>query len=205
MSTSPLSFDPLVVNNLLGSSFLDVGCGAGKWGYLLKKYRWTDGPVHVTGLDAFEPHITSLRNEKVYDELVHSSAIPLPFPDKSFDSAIAVEILEHLERPDGLRLISELQRVCRQSFVVSTPNFHWLREGKETRYGFSEYEAHRYNFLYPEFRTLGFTQVVGVGFQAPSFKLRRALSSLGYFFPRYSKYLLGFWFADGEPRVLELE
>ena len=37
MSTSPLVFDAYVLNNVLGTRFLDVGCGHGKWGYLLKK------------------------------------------------------------------------------------------------------------------------------------------------------------------------
>ena len=37
MSTSPLAIDALVVNNVIGNSFLDVGCGHGKWGFLLKE------------------------------------------------------------------------------------------------------------------------------------------------------------------------
>jgi ubiquinone/menaquinone biosynthesis C-methylase UbiE len=206
MSTSPLSFDPVVINNVVGSSFLDVGCGHGKWGYLLKTYRWSnDAPVTVTGIDLFEPHIRSLEPRGIYDQLFVASATELPFPDKSFDSAVACEVLEHLEQPEGARLISELKRVCRSSFVVTTPNFSCLRGGGETRDGFNEYEAHKHNFLYPEFRKLGFTQIIGVGFQAPSYKVGRALSGLGYFVPRFSRYLIGFWFADGKPRYLEVE
>lgn len=206
MSTSPLAFDPLVVNNLEGTSFLDVGCGHGKWGYLLKKYRWSKTtPVEVTGIDLFEPHIRALEREGTYDRLLSASATELPFPDKSFDSAVACEILEHLSQADGPRLMSELRRVCRRSFVVTTPNFDCLRGGGETMDGFNEHEAHKHNFLYGEFKSLGFTQIVGLGLQLPSFKLSRALGSLGYYFPRFSKYLVGFWFADGKRRVLEVE
>src|SRR5882724_3812661 len=119
MSTSPLSFDPLVVPNILGNRFLDVGCGHGKWGYLLKKYRWSnERPVWVTGIDLFEPHITALKCERTYDELLVASATKLPFENKSFDSAIACEILEHLSKNEGPILIDELKRVCRESFVV---------------------------------------------------------------------------------------
>lgn len=206
MSTSPLAFDPLVVQNLEGTSFLDVGCGHGKWGYLLKKYRWSKtARVEITGIDLFEPHILALEREGTYDRLLTASATELPFPDKSFDSAVACEVLEHLSQADGPRLISELQRVCRRSFVVTTPNFPCLRGGGETMDGFNEHEAHRHNFLYREFRGLGFTQVVGLGLKTPSFKLSRALSSLGYYFPGASRYLIGFWFADGRRRVLEVE
>jgi len=206
VSTSPLAFDPVVVQNVLGHSFLDVGCGHGKWGYLLKKYRWSASiPVSVTGIDLFEPHIDSLRKEAVYDQLLVASATDLPFQEKSFDSAIACEVLEHLSQEDGKKLIDELKRVCRLSFVVTTPNFPCLRGGGETLDGFNMYEAHKHNFLYEEFRLLGFTQIIGLGLKTPSFKLSRALGSLGYFFPRYSRYLVGFWFADGKKRVLENE
>jgi SAM-dependent methyltransferase len=206
MSTSPLAFDPLVVHNLEGTSFLDVGCGHGKWGYLLKKYRWNkSAPVELTGIDVFEPHIRALEREGTYDRLLTAKATELPFPDKSFDSAVACEILEHLNQADGPRLISELKRVCRRSFVVTTPNFPCLRGGGETLDGFNEYEAHKHNFLYREFRSLGFTQIVGLGLKLPSFKLSRAFGSLGYYFPRFSRYLVGFWFADGRRRVLEVE
>ncbi len=206
MSTSPLAFDPIVVQNLEGHSFLDVGCGHGKWGYLLKKYRWSKSePIEVTGIDLFEPHIRALEREGTYDRLLTASATELPFPDQSFDSAIACEILEHLAQSDGQKLISELKRVCRCSFVVTTPNFPCLRGGGETMDGFNEYEAHKHNFLYHEFCTLGFTQVIGLGFKTPSFKLSRAIGSLGYYFPRFSRYLVGFWFADDRQRVLEIE
>ena|SRR5437773_4727190 len=206
MSTSPLSFDPLVVQNLLGHTFLDVGCGHGKWGYLLKTYRWSsDKPVEVTGIDLFEPHIRSLEARGIYDHLRVASAVKLPFADQSFDSAVACEVLEHLDQNDGPRLIAELKRVCRMSFVVTTPNFPCLRGGGDTMDGFNEYEAHRHNFLYAEFRGLGLTQIHGIGFKTPSYKLSRALSGFGAFFPRRSRYLAGFWFADGKRRVLEIE
>src|SRR5579863_3999894 len=167
MSTSPLSFDPLVVNNLSGPSFLDVGCGHGKWGYLLKKYRWSEGvPPSVTGIDLFEPHIRSLQREGIYDAVVVAAATNLPFRDKAFDSAIACEVLEHLTEADGPKLMSELQRVSRFGFVVTTPNFACLRGGGETLDGFNEHEAHQHNFLYGEFSRLGFTQIVGIGLKA---------------------------------------
>lgn len=188
MSTSPLIFDPLVVQNLEGTSFLDVGCGHGKWGYLLKKYRWNKiNPIEVTGVDLFAPHIHTLEKESTYNHLLIASATQLPFPDKSFDSAVACEILEHLDQPEGGRLISELKRVCRLSFVVTTPNFPCIRGGGETLDGFNAFEAHKHNFLYKEFCSLGFTQVVGVGLKTPSYKLSRAFGSLGYYFPRISR------------------
>lgn len=207
MSTSPLIFDPYVLNNVQGSSFLDIGCGHGKWGYLLKKYADPRQPrPHVTGLDLFEPHVLSLRREGIYDEVLVGDAVSLPFADKSFDSVIACEVLEHLPAEQGPELIRELRRVARLCFVVSTPAFPCLRGGNETLDGFNPHEAHKHIYAYGEFRSLGFTQIIGVGnLNLRPWKLAVALASVGLYLPWLSRYLLGFWFADGKKRVVACE
>jgi SAM-dependent methyltransferase len=208
VSTSPLCFDPYVVNNVIGHRFLDIGCGYGKWGFLLKKYRWSaeDGTPFVAGVDAFAPHVESLKKQNIYDEVLVASALQLPFEDRSFDSTIACEVLEHLPREEGMRLIGELKRVSRHCFVVTTPNYACLRGGGETADGFNEHEAHQYNYSYREFCALGFTQVIGLGrMQLPSWQLGAAAASLGLYFPRKSRFLMGFWFADGKKRPLFAE
>jgi SAM-dependent methyltransferase len=207
MSTSPLSFDPFVVNNLPGPSYLDVGCGYGKWGFLLRRYRGMDyaEELKVAGVDLFQPHIDSLQGTGIYDDLRCCSATELPFEDQSFDSAVCCEVLEHLPRADGPKLLSELKRVCRKGFVVSTPFYDCLREGSDTLDGFNPHEAHKYCYKAREFQDLGFTQVVGVGMKSPSWKLSAALGSLSYYFPNMARYGLGYWWRDGVKRTIVME
>ncbi len=207
MGTSPLSFDPFVVNNLPGPHFLDVGCGYGKWGYLLRSYRTMEygADLKITGVDLFQPHIDSLQSKKLYDDLRCCSAINLPFPDKSFDSAVCCEVLEHLSREDGPKLFAELKRVCRQGFVITTPFLDCLRGGGDTIDGFNPYEAHLYCYRLPEFRALGFTQVMGVGSKLPSWKMRAFLGSLSYYLPFMGRFGMGFWWSDGKRRGIAFE
>jgi SAM-dependent methyltransferase len=206
MSTSPLIFDPYVLNNLQGTSFLDVGCGHGKWGYLLKKYAPPSQERYIVGIDVFEPHVQSLQGQGIYDEVRVGDAIALPFADKSFDTIIACEVIEHLPAEKGATLIRELRRVARQCYIVSTPTFPCLRGGNETLDGFNPHEAHKYIYSYNEFRTLEFTQIIGVGhLKLRPWKLAVALSSVGVYLPHLSRYLLGFWFSDGQKRILAAE
>jgi len=204
MSTSPLSFDPYVVQNMPGPVYLDIGCGYGKWGFLLRNYRGMDypGELKITGVDLFQPHIDSLQDKGIYDELKCCSATELPFEDQSFDSAVCCEVLEHLTRPEGPKFFAELKRVCRQGFVITTPFYDCIRGGGETLDGFNPYEAHQYCYKAAEFRDLGFTQMVGVGMQLPSWKASVALSSLSYFFPKRARYGIGYWWRDGAERTI---
>ena len=55
---------------------------------------------------------------------VHCSIGSLPFPDKCFDCAILIEVVEHVD-PETLK---EVERVTRKKIIVSThvPNVDWL-------------------------------------------------------------------------------
>ena len=205
MSTSPLCFDQYVISNVDGDRYLDVGCGLGKWGGLLKKYKMNPSGRDslIVGVDMFFPHLESLKSQNIYDFLVTADGAVLPFADRSFDSVIACEVLEHMTKDQGRILIEELKRVTKYGFVVTTPNFNCLRDGDVTPDGFNKFEAHQYIYSYKDFRGMGFTQVIGLGrMQLLSWKLGVALSSLGLFFPSRSRYLMGFWFADGKKRVV---
>jgi ubiquinone/menaquinone biosynthesis C-methylase UbiE len=62
--------------------------------------------------------------KKIYPgpNYVRADANSLPFASKSFDSVVALEIIEHLD--NGLLLLKEIRRVLKDEglLVVSTPN-----------------------------------------------------------------------------------
>ena len=116
-------------------SILEIGSGAqGITPYV---------PYSVTGLDiAFNGDIaTNLK------PVVHSGS-KLPFPDRSFDYVVSVDMLEHVPRAQRFDVISEMLRVADKRIFIAVPcgkvaevhdknmddlYFHWKGE--------------RYNFL----------------------------------------------------------
>ncbi len=46
----------------------------------------------------------------------------LPYRDRSFDAVVALDVVEHFEKPDALRMLLELERVSRSLVVVVTPS-----------------------------------------------------------------------------------
>lgn len=172
MSSSPSLLDPVILKLIDGDRVLDLGCGFGKWGTLLKSC-WFDtahhtaterlAPAFVAGLDRHRPNLARLRGRDEYHGLAQGDACRLPFADKSFDVVLAVELIEHLMEEEGMQLLQEMQRVAKKSVILSTPQYPERRAGNA-----NPYEWHRSIWTIAKLRTQGFV-VHGVGCQVPYF------------------------------------
>lgn len=136
----PINLDNLVI--------LDVGCGYGEWGALLRRRK---GSFYLVGVDIWRPHLIMLNKIGVYDELIQVDAPKLPFKDKSVDVSLACEVLEHLGKEEGYELLKELERISRDKVIVSTP----LNWPQENIYG-NPYERHRSEWAPSEFYNIGY-------------------------------------------------
>lgn len=100
-------------------SLLDVGCGEGRT-TLNFAQRLAGRPV--VGLDLNnDGSLTSHWSKNDRDNLsyVVGDAARLPFADDEFDMVAAIEIVEHVDRPD--LVLGELSRVARRHLLVSVP------------------------------------------------------------------------------------
>jgi len=116
-----------------GSRVLDVGCGVGQ-----VVARLTDAGFEAHGVDVSTPNIERAR--KVSDRCQLYDGRQLPFPDRHFASAGALNVLEHVDEPEAF--IRELVRVVEIDgrIVLSSPNFFRV-------FGFRDY--------HPRMRGLG--------------------------------------------------
>jgi len=168
------------------SSVLDVGCGTGLVGNLLRLYRHAG---RVIGVDGCQAYLDFAKNTGAYDEVLKMDFAKnnLPFQDNEFDLTTCIEVLEHLEYADAINLVSELERVAR-CIVIST-----TRQPQATEVDGNHLNRHR-SRIHPEvFRARSY-RVMGVGefgFMTttktwfPPF-FRRHLGSLTTFVPFFS-------------------
>lgn len=96
--------------------FLDLGCGVGRWGYLLKMDR-----RQIIGMDIHKPY---LLQAKAHEDVVLGDAAYLPFKEKTFNVVVAVELIEHLHKDKGWLMLKEIKRVGKK-VVLTTPKT-WL-------------------------------------------------------------------------------
>ncbi|MFX0137736.1 MAG: class I SAM-dependent methyltransferase [Candidatus Hodarchaeota archaeon] len=108
----------LIPDDVINYKILDVGCGYGEWGYILKVRKKSN--YLITGIDVFEPYIKKLRKFKIYDNLIIADVINYKFNEK-YDIILVCEVLEHLKKEDGLKLLNDLEFLYKDKIILSVP------------------------------------------------------------------------------------
>jgi ubiquinone/menaquinone biosynthesis C-methylase UbiE len=120
----------IILNNLVGESVLDVGCGRG---YLSEKIAKTSAFKTVHGLDYAPPQKS---RRVIYQK---GTIYHLPYEDASFDTVICAHTLEHV--PDIQLALSELKRVTQKRLIIVLP------KQREYKYTF-DLHIHFFPYLY---------------------------------------------------------
>ena len=103
---------------------LDAGCGSGRNMVELAR-RGT-----VTGVE-LSPTSVCLARERGVGEVIEGSVLDMPFPDASFELAVSLDVVEHLE--DDATALHEMRRVVAPggALVVTVPAYQWLWSGHD--------------------------------------------------------------------------
>jgi len=97
------------------ATVLEVGLGEGEVTARLRS-RWPD--ARMVGIDLPDEELAASWKELGLAG-AYADIARLPFPDRSFDLVLAIEVLEHV--PDPAAAIAELSRVARGDLVLSVP------------------------------------------------------------------------------------
>jgi len=98
-------------------SILDVGCGKGR----PMKFMDKRGRFYAVGLDIFKPYLVKAKMKETHDDYVLCDVRYIPIKDKAFDIVLAIEVLEHLDKEEGVKLLKDIERIARKQVIITTP------------------------------------------------------------------------------------
>ncbi len=114
-------------------SILDVGVGFGKWGHLFREYtdineaendpsrydrkNWK---VRIDGIEGYAAYLTAM-HRYLYNEVHVGDACQLIKGLARYDVVFMGDVIEHLDKKAGQRLLREAVKKARKAVIVSTP------------------------------------------------------------------------------------
>lgn len=116
-----------LIYKLKPKSILDIGIGFGKWGVIAREYtdvnkgrcaknQWQ---IRIDGIEIFPAYKSVLW--EVYNKVYIGNVIDVLPKLGNYDLVMAIEVLEHMKRADGLRMLS-LIKMKSVHFIVSYSN-----------------------------------------------------------------------------------
>ena len=134
---------------------LDTGSGLGKNGLFLKHFSWRSNiEICLVGIDIWKPHLKVTATANIYNALIAGDLRFLPFKPQSFDIIIMSEVLEHLPKSGGYKLLTFMEQLLNEGsiIVLTTPQGYQPQE--ELRG--NPYEKHRSIWQPGELREFGY-------------------------------------------------
>ena len=100
-------------------SILDLGCGHKSRIRLLKKRK-----KYTLGVDIYEKYIEMSKKKNLHDDYLVLDILKIDEKKtpKSFDCVLLLDVVEHLEKLEAIKLIRKCEKIAKKKVVISTPN-----------------------------------------------------------------------------------
>jgi len=136
-------------------SLLDIGCGGHS-----SIHRFSKKIEYTVGIDIFEPAIQESKKLNIHNEykVMECKDIEKEFRKNSFDCVCAIDVIEHLSKEDGWKLIDSMEKIAKKKVIISTPN-GFLPQGI---YYNNPFQIHLSGWDLWEMRNKGY-RIIGIG------------------------------------------
>lgn len=135
-------------------SVLDVACG------LSFKSKFIPAQIRV-GVDIHEEYFKHIEIDVPYAVVKYDvRKLDEIFIPKSFDIVIALDIVEHLEKEESLKMMAYCEQIARKAVIIETPEGYVPQNMDIQGHGADEWQTHRCGWEVEEFENMGYKVVV---------------------------------------------
>ena len=161
---------PMELERAVGDcrTLLDVGCGAES------PIRNFSAKLGAVGVDGHGPSIEKSQKLAIHGEYVQMDLLGIGgrFGAGSFECVLASDLIEHLKKEDGFKLLGAIEAIASRRVIVYTPNGFLPQKV----YDDNPWQEHRSGWTAEELRHRGY-RVMGINGWKP---LRGELSDLRF-------------------------
>ncbi len=158
------------LDKAVGSSktLLDVGCG------YPSPIKGFSARLFSVGADIYGPSIEKSRSENIHNDYATIDVLNIDskFAPGSFECVLASDLIEHLTKEDGAKLLEKMEAIASKKIIIFTPNGFLAQPGHDG----NPWQEHKSGWSAQEMQALGY-QVWGINGWKP---LRGQFSYLKY-------------------------
>jgi len=124
-----------LARQLQPGSILDVGIGFGKWGHLFReytdihaaekdpaRYQRKNWRVRIDGIEGHPAYVTPM-HRYLYNDIHRGDACVLIKNLPRYDLIFMGDVLEHLEKSVGFRLLRDAVNQAKRAVIITTPKY----------------------------------------------------------------------------------
>lgn len=128
------------------NTVLDLGCGPSSPLKNCQNIKFS------LGVEAFKPYLNISKKQKIHTKYLQKNILNLDFPKNSFDAIILIEVLEHLTKKDGQKILKLANKWAKNKIIISTPNLYFPMNEVDH----NPYQKHLSGWSIPELKKIGF-------------------------------------------------
>ncbi len=133
---------------------LDVACG------LSMKSQYLPN-AHIVGVELYEPYIKAIDYEGLYSIIKYDIRnLDKIVMENSFDFVYLLDIIEHLEKKESLKVIEICKRICKKALLIETPSGFIPQNIDIQGFGAHYLQTHKCGWEVDELEKLGFECIV---------------------------------------------
>ena len=102
------------------------------------------------GVDMDKGRLLEAKQAGFHDNYVMADVMTLGFAPKSFDVVLSVDLIEHLTKEEGFRLIQKMETIAKGKVIIVTPNGFEQIRGDKLR------QVHKCGWELSELRDMGY-------------------------------------------------